>query len=74
MGFFARAVISGFAFSLGKALFDKVKDRIGLADTPSAAQNGVPGAENVVDIEPGADSDPTRGPATELESLDGATN
>jgi hypothetical protein len=73
MGFFARAVISGFAFSLGKALFDKVKDRIGLGDTPDASQNGV--AENVVEnIEHGPDSDPTRGPATELESLDGAAN
>jgi hypothetical protein len=71
MGFFARAVISGFGFSLGKALFDKVKDRMGLADTPSAAPNGVIEVEN---IENGADSDPTRGPAMELESLERATN
>ena len=71
MGFFARAIISGFGFSLGKAIFDKVKDRIGLGDTPSVAQNGVTEVEN---IEHGADSDPTRGPAAELESLEGAAN
>jgi hypothetical protein len=71
MGFFARAVISGFGFSLGKALFDKVKDRIGLRDTPSGSQNGVTEVEN---IENGADSDPTHGPAMDLESLERAAN
>lgn len=69
MGFFARAVISGFGFSLGKAIFDKVKDHLGLGDTPSATQNGV---TEVEDVE--AESDPTRGPAMELESLERATN
>jgi hypothetical protein len=67
MGFFARAIVSGFGFSLGKAIFDKVKDHIGLGDTPNAAQNGV---TEVEDIE--AESDPTRRPAMELEHLDGA--
>ena len=69
MGFFARAIISGFGFSLGKAIFDKVKDHIGLGDTSSASPNGVPDVENI-----GADSDPTHGPAMELESLERATN
>jgi hypothetical protein len=69
MGFFARAVISGFGFSLGKALFDKVKDHVGLGDTSSNSQNGV---TEIEDAE--TDSDPTRGPATELESLERAVH
>jgi len=32
MAFFVRAVVTGFALSLGAALFKKVQDRIGLAD------------------------------------------
>lgn len=70
MGFFARAVVSGFAFSLGKALFDKVKDHIGLGDTD--AQNERGGVTQVEDI--GSSEDDTgQGMATELESLDDAT-
>ncbi|HWN66174.1 MAG TPA: hypothetical protein VNM90_00975 [Haliangium sp.] len=69
MGFFARAIISGFGFSLGKALFDKVKDHIGLGDTPSATQNGVTAVEDAIE-----ESDPTHGPAMELESLERAAN
>jgi len=32
MAFFVRAVVTGFALSLGAALFKKVQGRIGLAD------------------------------------------
>lgn len=32
MVFFARAVVYGFALSLGSALFKKVQDRIGLGE------------------------------------------
>jgi hypothetical protein len=32
MHFFARAVVYGFALSLGQALFKKVQDRIGLGE------------------------------------------
>jgi hypothetical protein len=32
MHFFARAVVQGFALSLGAALFKKVQDRIGLGE------------------------------------------
>lgn len=73
MGFFARAVVSGFAFSLGKALFDKIKDRIGLGDTPSASANGVTQTENGVE-DGETESDPARGPAMGLESLERAVN
>ena len=69
MGFFARAIISGFGFSLGKAIFDKVKDHIGLGDTSSASQNGVTAVEDAIE-----ENDPTRGPAMELESLERAAN
>lgn len=67
MGFFARAVISGFGFSLGKALFDKVKDHIGLGDAEAQSERG--GVTQVEDIE-GPEDDAGRGVATELESLD----
>jgi hypothetical protein len=67
MGFFARAVVSGFGFSLGKALFDKVKDHVGLGESRT---NGQEGATQVDEI--GVDKDVTRGPATELESLEPA--
>jgi hypothetical protein len=68
MGFFARAVVSGFGFSLGKALFDKVKEHIGLGEST----NGQEGATQVDEIGVDSDKDVTRGPATELESLESA--
>jgi hypothetical protein len=71
MGFFARAVVSGFAFSLGKALFDKVKDHIGLGDTPSGSPNGV---TEIEDIDADVDDEGTRRPAVDLESLGRAIN
>jgi hypothetical protein len=71
MGFFARAVVSGFAFSLGKALFDKVKDHIGLGDTPSTSPNGV---TEIEDIDADVDDEGTRRPAVDLESLGRAAN
>jgi len=72
MGFFARAVVSGFGFSLGKALFDKVKDHVGLGESrTNGQQEGVTQAEEIgVD----SDRDVTRGPATELESLEPAVH
>lgn len=70
MGFFARAVISGFGFSLGKALFDKVKDHVGLGESRTNGQQE--GATQVEEI--GVDKDGTRGPATELESLEPAVH
>lgn len=70
MGFFARAVVSGFGMSLGKALFDKVKDHIGLGETRSEGQ---PVEPTPVD-EIGVDRDETRGPATVLESLERAVH
>jgi hypothetical protein len=33
MGVFIRAIVTGFGFSLGKALFDRVSERLGLADS-----------------------------------------
>jgi hypothetical protein len=49
MSVFVRAVVTGFGFSLGAALFRKVSDRLGLGDDKSA-KNGR--AEKQVD--PGA--------------------
>lgn len=69
MGFFARAVVTGFAFSLGKAIFDKVKDHIGLGDTPSAREQSN-GATQVEDAEVDPGNGAARRPAMELESLD----
>jgi hypothetical protein len=68
MGFFARAIVTGFAFSLGKAIFDKVKDHIGLGDTPSAKEQN--GATQVEDGEVEHGDGAARRPAMELESLD----
>jgi hypothetical protein len=48
MNVFVRAVVTGFGFSLGAALFRKVSERLGLADDKS--KDGRP--ENKVD--PGA--------------------
>ena len=73
MGFFARAVVSGFAFSLGKALFDKVKDHIGLGDTPSASQSSN-GVTEIEDADADADADADRRPAVDLESLERAVS
>ena len=49
MNVFLRAVVTGFGFSLGAALFRRISDRLGLNDDKSA-KNGR--AENKVD--PGA--------------------
>lgn len=51
MEFFLRAVVSGFAFSLGKALFDKYRDDLGLGvapkdkDTEKSANSAAEAAE-----------------------------
>jgi hypothetical protein len=37
MNIFARAVISGFGFSLGAALFKKVSDKLGLGESKSSS-------------------------------------
>ncbi|ACY12975.1 hypothetical protein [Haliangium ochraceum] len=72
MKFFARAVISGFGFSVGKALFDKVKDHVGLGDSSSSTrpQGGVTQVDDIED----AEEDRTLGVATELETLDHAVH
>ncbi len=38
MTILVRAVVSGFGFSLGAALFKKVADRLGLGDDKSSAE------------------------------------
>jgi hypothetical protein len=38
MKFFVKAVINGFAFSLGVALFKKVAKHVGLGDEPKPAE------------------------------------
>jgi hypothetical protein len=53
MGFFARAVITGFAFSLGAALFKKVSKQLGLEDSGKA--DAVGAAEAVEDAADGGD-------------------
>ena len=45
MGVFIRAIVTGFGFSLGKALFDKVSERVGLT-TAKAPEVPDPDAEN----------------------------
>lgn len=39
MQFFVRAVVTGFALSLGSALFKKVQNRLGLEDPKEKAKN-----------------------------------
>jgi hypothetical protein len=39
MTFFARAVVTGFALSLGSALFKKVQGHLGLGDDKDKAKN-----------------------------------
>jgi hypothetical protein len=57
MGFFVRAVITGFAFSLGTALFKKVSKQLGLDEKSNAAAAG--GAEAVEDIIQNGELSPT---------------
>jgi hypothetical protein len=40
MKFFVRAVVSGFGFSLGAALYKKVSDRFGLEDQSNTVKQG----------------------------------
>lgn len=54
MNVFVRAVVTGFGFSLGAALFRKVSDKLGLNDDKSARN-----AETKVD--PGAAAGRTEG-------------
>lgn len=49
MNVFVRAVVTGFGFSLGAALFRKISDRLGLGEEKSAKDGR---ADNKVD--PGA--------------------
>jgi hypothetical protein len=46
MGTFVRAVVTGFGFSLGKLIFDKVKERYIDPLDPSAAQRSGNGNGN----------------------------
>ncbi len=41
MKFFLRAVVSGFALSLGSALFKKIQKKVGLADDSKPAPEAV---------------------------------
>ena len=40
MRFFVRAVVTGFALSLGSALFKKIQDRIGLGEKDKDKKSG----------------------------------
>jgi hypothetical protein len=40
MKFFVRAVVSGFGFSLGAAIYKKVSTRLGLEDQPANQKQG----------------------------------
>jgi hypothetical protein len=58
MGLFVRAVINGFGFSLGKFLFDVIKER--LTGEGSEPQRVV--VENVTDFQPPSSRDPESHP------------
>ena len=51
MGFFLRAVVSGFAFSLGKALFDKYRDDLGLGATSKDAEKSASSAAEAAEVD-----------------------
>jgi hypothetical protein len=42
MKFFVKAVVSGFALSLGSALFKKVQRKLGLADETGETEKATP--------------------------------
>jgi len=44
MKLFVRAVVTGFALSLGSALFKKVQDRLGLGEPKDNKKSGEPDA------------------------------
>ena len=44
MKFFVRAVITGFALSLGSALFKKIQRKVGLGDDSDKSDKSVPAA------------------------------
>ncbi|GAB4515894.1 MAG: hypothetical protein Tsb0020_34520 [Haliangiales bacterium] len=50
MGFFLRAVVSGFAFSLGKALFDKYRDDLGLGVASKDAEKSASSAAEAAEV------------------------
>jgi hypothetical protein len=58
MGLFVRAVINGFGFSLGKFLFDVIKERI-TGDRPEPQRVVV---ENVTDFQPPSSQEPESSP------------
>jgi hypothetical protein len=41
MGVFIRAIVTGFGFSLGKALFDKISERLGLTSNNDPSPDGI---------------------------------
>ena len=47
MTFFARAVVTGFALSLGSAIFKKVSKQLGLADEDKDKEKASKDAEKV---------------------------
>lgn len=49
MTFFVRAVVTGFALSLGSALFKKVQSRLGLAEEKKATEPDVIRQDPAVD-------------------------
>lgn len=57
MGFFLRAVVSGFAFSLGKALFDKYRDDLGLGVASKDAEKSASSAAEAAEVAEAGDAD-----------------
>jgi hypothetical protein len=57
MRFFVRAVVTGFALSLGSALFKKVQGRLGLSDDKSKR------ADDVDPVRQDGAIDPSRQPS-----------
>jgi hypothetical protein len=57
---FARAVVSGFAFSLGSALFRKVAPKLGLEDKNNGKKDAERAAESDAEIvtDDGGDTSP----------------
>jgi hypothetical protein len=53
MGVFVRAVVTGFGFSLGKALYDRVSKRLGIEEEQASNDS----AEQAADAEASQDPD-----------------
>ena len=62
MNVFIKAVITGFGFSLGRALFEYTNKRLGFEDSPDDKKEPKPVVEETADDDGDGDDDPVPQP------------